>query len=137
MEMKTTFDNDVRDIVLRIMIAARDGRGSKLTHDECMALASTGMFTDLAGPVDTSVQPRVRAFKARYEFWKVRGGDAVTLKTPYERLRFMSAWSKWIKHRPGTLRATSRRDGEGYIVTFSGISPAEVTEARLARKDDI
>ncbi|UNY40298.1 hypothetical protein KLEP181_gp64 [Paracoccus phage vB_PmaP_KLEP18-1] len=58
-------------------------------------------------------------------FDRYRDGDQVRLKTVAERGNFMSAFLRWQSCRPGTLRASSRPDGNGYVVTFSGVSAAE------------
>lgn len=75
-----------------------------------------------------------RAPKQKYEFWKKRQGDQMTVSTDQERRYVMSAFANWKRGRPGDLRANSKRDGDRYLITFSGISPAEAVAASLASK---
>lgn len=65
----------------------------------------------------------------RYEFWRRRAGDTVALATADDRRRIVSAYCRWKASRPGTLKMITRRDGDGYVAEFSGISPAEFRAA--------
>ena len=73
-----------------------------------------------------------RAPKQKYEFHLRRHGDTVNCATKKDRDYLVSAFANWKRNRPGSLALKSRKDGEGYIAEFTGISPAEATEARLA-----
>lgn len=70
--------------------------------------------------------------RQKRDFHKVRGGDRVTVLTSDERRKFISAFINWKRDRPGTLRAASRKVDGGYVIEFTGISPAEFTQARMA-----
>lgn len=123
--------SDVRDIILRVIVAVNEGRGVKLNHDECKAVAQIPGLADLAGPVDLSVKPRVRAYKTKHDFWNVRAGHTIEVDTSIERTRTLSAFINWKKNRPGSLKAKSRKTLTGYVITFEGTSPAEVNMARI------
>jgi hypothetical protein len=78
-----------------------------------------------------------RAAKARYQFHTKRSGDQITVQTAKDRVYVLSAFINWKRDKPGTLSATSKRSGDGYVIQFHGISPAEANEARLAAGDDL
>lgn len=84
---------------------------------------------------DTPKKPR--APKQRYEFHLRRHGDVISLPDAKARVMYLSAFSNWIRNRPGTLTARSRKADSGYVVTFDGISPAEIAMARLGAGDEI
>ena len=80
---------------------------------------------------------RQRAPRTNYEFWKRRHGDTMTAKNDRERKYVLCAFANWKRGRPGTLKASSVKQGDGYLITFTGISPAEATEADLSNADEI
>ena len=69
--------------------------------------------------------------RERYDFWKRRDGDTLTVATERERKLIVSAFSRWRKGRPGNLRMTSEATKAGYLIRFSGLSMAEANRARL------
>lgn len=78
-----------------------------------------------------------RAPKAKYEFWKKRHGDTMECADARQRAYVLSAFANWMRNRPGTLQATSKKTEAGYLITFVGISPAEITQASLSNEGDI
>ena len=67
----------------------------------------------------------------KYDFHLIRAGDKRTLTNDVARRNFMSAFRRWKDRKPGTLTASSRIAPFGYLVKFTGISPAEAyAEAR-------
>lgn len=80
---------------------------------------------------------RTRAPKLRYDFKDRRGGDVIKVRSAKARAYYLSAFLNWKRDRPGTLKAISVKAEDGYLIRFTGISPAEATEARLTAGDDI
>ena len=79
-----------------------------------------------------------RAPKLHYNFKDRRGGDVIKVRTTKARAYYLSALLNWKRDRPGTLKAVSlKAEDGGYLIRFTGISPAEATEARLAAGGDI
>ncbi len=78
---------------------------------------------------------RKRRPKIKYEFHKRRAGDVLKVRTAQARVYYMSAFANWKRNRPGTLAVKSVKVDDGYLLRFSGISPAEVNTARIAGED--
>jgi hypothetical protein len=82
-----------------------------------------------------SDQPRQRRQKIKYEFHKRRSGDVFKVRDAKARVYYMSAFANWKRNRPGTLAVKSVKVEDGYLLRFSGISPAEVNTARISGED--
>ena len=81
---------------------------------------------------------RQRRPKIAYKFHERRAGDIFKVRDAKSRAYYMSAFANWKRGRPGTLRVNSVKTDDGYLLRFSGISPAEATEAQLrASQGDI
>ena len=78
-----------------------------------------------------------RAPKAKYQFHSRRAGDVIIAPSRKHRAYYLSAFANWKRDKPGTLKAASEKIENGYRITFSGVSPAEITEARIANQEDI
>lgn len=83
------------------------------------------------------LQPRIRAKKKSFKFWEKRHGDQMTVNSEADRKSVMSAFINWKRNKPGDLRASSRKNGDEFLITFSGVSPSEANEARIAAGGDI
>lgn len=94
------------------------------------------MTANTMGNSMTSEEPKRRK-KIAYEFHKRRAGDVLKVRTAQARVYYLSAFANWKRRRPGTLSVTSVKVDDGYLLRFSGISPAEATEARIAAGEDI
>ena len=81
--------------------------------------------------------PRRRRQKIKYEFHKRRSGEVFKVRDAKARAYYMSAFANWKRGKAGTLSVTSIRVEDGYLLRFSGISPAEANIARLSNKDEI
>ena len=79
----------------------------------------------------------MRAKKSNYEFHKKRHGGQMIVNTDQERRYVMSAFANWKRRHPGEFTAGSVKIGDEFVITFSGISPAEANEARIAAVGDI
>lgn len=80
---------------------------------------------------------RQRRPKIKYEFHKRRSGDVFKVRDAKARVYYLSAFANWKKGKPGTLKVKSIRVDDGYLLRFSGISPAEAVEAELKNGGDI
>ena len=69
---------------------------------------------------------RTRAPKIKYRFEERRHGDVVMVRTAKARVYYLSAFLNWMRDRPGTLQAVSRKADGGFYIRFAGISPAEM-----------
>ena len=79
---------------------------------------------------------RARRPKIKYEFHKRRAGDVFKVRDAKARVYYMSAFANWKRGKPGTLKVNSVKTDDGYLLRFSGISPAEANEARIAAGGD-
>lgn len=73
-----------------------------------------------------------RAPKTAWRFHEKRHGDELIVPDKKARAYVISAFANWKRSRPGTLKARSEKIDTGYLITFEGISPAEVNRAALA-----
>ena len=87
--------------------------------------------------VNSMSEPRHRRPKIRYEFHMRRAGDVFKVRDAKARVYYMSAFANWKRDKPGSLKVVSARVEDGYLLRFSGISPAEATAARLTSEGDI
>lgn len=83
------------------------------------------------------VTTRTRRPKIKYEFHNRRSGDVFKVRDAKARVYYMSAFANWKRGKPGTLAVKSVKVEDGYLLRFSGISPAETNAARLAEQGEI
>lgn len=135
-----THEQIVDRALLRIVLAASKRRGVTLPLAEAEALAADLMMTPRVRKLVADVQPkpksRQRAPRTNYEFWKRRDGDTMTAADDRERKYILCGFANWKRGRPGTLKASSVKQGDGYLITFTGISSAEAVAAEIAGGND-